>query len=164
MNTPERHSAPLLDDLLRQLPRDATPARDLWPGIDHALNQVQPPVAYRPYALAASVLLVLGASLYFGLRQPGLPAGNPAIDAYISELQSAHQLSKEAVLVEFSKQQPWYPDWEDQLHELEQAENVIYDALRNDPDNRELLNILRGVQEKQLKLIDSVFKPHLNAI
>lgn len=164
MNSSKPESARLLDDLMRQLPREATPARDLWPGIDHAINSAPVRAIYRPYALAASVLVVLGSSMYFGWSQPGLRTSNPAIDAYISELRTTHRLSKEAVLVEFSQQQAWYPDWEDQLHELEQAENVIYDALRNDPDNRELLGILRGVQEKQLKLIDAVFKPHLNAI
>jgi hypothetical protein len=164
MNHRNQPAAVQLDDLLRRMPREAMPKRDLWPGIDHAINAAAAPSAYRALALAASVLLVIGSSLYFGLRQPRLPATNPAVDAYISELQTAHQLSKQAVLVEFRDQQAWYPDWEEQLHELEQAEQIIYGALRNDPDNRELLSILRDVQDKQLKLINAVFKPHLNAI
>lgn len=154
-----------LQRLIDELPREVAPARDLWPGIVHAINHhAVAHVAYRPYALAASLLLVFGLSVYFGLTQPGPAVGNPEIDAYIASLQTEHRLSREAMLVEYREQQAWSPDWEDQLHELEQAENVIYDALRHDPNNRELLSILRNVQDKQLKLIDAVFKPRLNSI
>lgn len=154
-----------LQELIDVLPREITPARDLWPGIDHAINAPSSAaVSYRPYALAASVLLMLGLSLYYGARQPIPVLADPAIEQYISGLQSEHDRSKQAVLIEFQQQQALYPQWEDQLHELEQAENVIYDALRSDPDNRELLSILRDVQAKQLKLIDAVFAPQLNSI
>jgi hypothetical protein len=152
-----------LQNLINTLPREVAPARDLWPGIDHAIN-ISGRASYRPYALAASLFLVIGLSLYFGSRQPGATVVNPAIDEYIASLQTAHQQSRDAMLIEYRDQQAWYPDWEAQLHELEQAENVIYDALRRDPENRELLSILRNVQDKQLKLIDAVFKPRLNAI
>jgi hypothetical protein len=156
---------PLLQELIDALPREVSPARDLWPGIDHAINlPLRHAASYRPYALAASVLLVLGLSLYYGARQPIPVLVDPAIDEYISGLQSEHQRSKQAVLVEFQQQQPLYSRWEEQLHQLEQAENVVYDALRRDPGNRELLNILRDVQAKQLKLIDAVFAPQINAI
>ena len=50
------------------------------------------------------------------------------------------------------------------LTAVDPPRRVIYDALRRDPDNRELLNILRDVQAKQLKLIDAVFAPQVNAI
>lgn len=153
-----------LQTLINELPRELAPARDLWPGIDHAINARAAGVAYRPYALAASVLLVLGLSVFYGLRQPIPSPTNPGIDAYISGLQVEHQRSKEAILVEFRDQEAWYPEWEEQLHQLEAAESVIYDALRSDPDNRELLSILRDVQNKQLKLIDAVFAPQRNTI
>jgi hypothetical protein len=156
---------PSLQELIDTLPREVSPERDLWPGIDHAINlPARPGMSYRPYALAASVLLVLGLSLFYGVRQPIPTVADPAIDEYISSLQNEHERSKQAILVEFQQQQAMYPQWEDQLHELEEAENVVYDALRRDPDNRELLNILRDVQAKQLKLIDAVFAPQLNAI
>lgn len=154
-----------LQEMIDALPREVAPARDLWPGIDHAINvPAHAALSYRPYALAASVLLVLGLSMFYGLRQPIPTLPDPLVEEYISGLQSEHERSKQAVLVEFQQQQALYPQWEDQLHELEQAENVIYDALRRDPDNRELLNILRDVQAKQLKLIDAVFAPQLNTI
>ncbi|MES2603303.1 MAG: hypothetical protein V4603_00090 [Pseudomonadota bacterium] len=153
-----------LQTLINALPRELAPARDLWPGIDHAINASSAVMGYRPYALAASVLLVLGLSVFYGVRQPLPSITDPGIEAYISDLQVEHQRSKEAILVEFRDQQPWYPEWEDQLHQLETAENAIYDALRNDPDNRELLSILRDVQNKQLKLIDAVFAPQRNSI
>jgi hypothetical protein len=162
-----QHSTSSSDPLqqrIAELPRELMPARDLWPGIDHAINAAPRNDMYRPFALAASVLLVLGLSVFYGLRQPTPTLADPSIDSFIRGLQADHLRSKQSVLVEFRDQQAWYPAWEDQLHQLEQAENVIYAALRNDPANRELLSILRDVQEKQLKLINAVFAPQLNTI
>lgn len=156
---------PSLQDMVNTLPRELPPKRDLWPGINHAINlPARTPFSFRPYALAASLLLVLGLSVFYGLRQPRPSLPDMALEAYISSLQSDHARSKQAVLIEFQQQRALYPQWEEQLHQLEQAEKMVYDALRRDPDNRELLNILRDVQAKQLKLIDAVFSPQLNTI
>lgn len=161
MNSPKTS----LQQMIDALPREVTPARNLWPGIDQAINSDAHASHFsRRWALAACITLMVGLSLYFGLRQPVPALPDLALEDYISGLQNEHQRSKQAILVEFQQQQALYPQWQDQLHELEQAENVVYDALRRDPDNRELLNILRDVQAKQLKLIDAVFAPQVNAI
>jgi hypothetical protein len=153
-----------LQDLIDELPQELHPARDLWPGIAHDLLTTPANQSPRAYALAASVLLVLGLSLYFGLNQPLATPFDPALDNYISSLRKPHTLSKQTLLVEFEHDQVVYPGWRAQLHELEQAEDSIYDALRREPTNRELLKILRDVQSKQLKLIDAAFKPQTNSI
>jgi hypothetical protein len=66
--------------------------------------------------------------------------------------------------VQYRDQPAAYAEWRTQMRELESAEDAIYRALRQDPDNVELLSILRQVQAKQLKLIDAVFSPHHTAI
>jgi hypothetical protein len=154
---------------LDALPRAIQPGRDLWPGIAHALQQdtYQEPrrrQGLQRLALAASLLLVLGTSLYYGLRQPVFSPERIELNAMISTLQSRHELSKEALLVQYRNQPAAYAGWQAQMQELEAAEDAIYRALRQDPDNLELLTILRQVQGKQLKLIDAVFSPRLSAI
>jgi hypothetical protein len=154
---------------LDTLPRDIQPARDLWPGVAHAVREDHRDKPRRHsvmqrLALAASLLLVLAASLYYGLRQPELSLDRLELDAMISALQSRHESSKEALLVQYRGQPAAYADWQTQMQELESAEDAIYRALRQDPDNLELLTILRQVQDKQLKLIDAVFSPRVNAI
>jgi hypothetical protein len=164
MKGSEQPNSSRLDELVQQLPRNVVPQRDLWAGIAHAITA--PPGRNHSHhvAFAASILLVLGASLYFGQRQPVFDATSAITPAYLSEMQQNHRENVQNLMIEYSEQQAWYPDWEQQLQELQQAENAIYNALHDNPDNRELLALLRGVQEKQLKLIDAVYRPQLNPI
>ena len=155
-----------LQDALDALPREVRPQRDLWPGIEHALLLPQrPEVAwYRHGALAASLLLVLASSLYFGTQQSAQRMPNSVVEEFLATLQDEHELNKQTLLIRYEDQQPYYPDWERQLLELEQAEAAIFDALRDDPQNLEMIEILRGVQQKQLNLIDKVFEPGAGTI
>lgn len=152
-----------LQEAIRHLPRSQLPERDLWPGIAQAIN-TQPDTHWPRYAaLAASVLLVLCASLYYGRLE--LVAEQPGqVSELISALQTEHENSVQALLVEYQGQEPLYAGWQEQMQQLEQAEQVIYQALREEPDNIELLKILRQVQQKQLKLIDSTFDHRLSSI
>lgn len=161
-----RNSQRRLHDALEALPREVLPQRDLWPGIEHALLLPgrKPTTWYRHAALAASVLLVLALSLYFGREQSARQLPNSFVEQFLSTLQDEHELNKRMLLVRYEDQQPYYPDWEQQLLELEQAEAVIFEALRDDPQNLELIEILRSVQQKQLNLIDKVFEPGAGTI
>ena len=160
--TPDRE--PALQRALGQLPREQLPQHDLWPGIEHAINEALPRASWKQHsALAASLLLILAASLQFGRVQP--EPGAAGIDRnLLVELQSEHLHSKQALLVQYQDTAPLYPDWETQMQQLEKAEQVIYNALREEPGNLELLKMLRLVQHKQLDLIDSVFSPRLTSI
>ncbi len=154
----------LLQRAIAQVPREQMPQRDLWPGIELAINEAQPPVQWKQRtALAASLLLVLAASLQFGRVQPEPDAAGIEWDVLVA-LQSEHLHSKQALLVQYEDEAPLYQDWETQMQQLEQAEQVIYNALREEPGNLELLKMLRLVQQKQLNLIDSVFSPRLTSI
>lgn len=159
-----------LEQALRSLPREALPARDLWPGIEHAIgvsaDPARPPYRYhvRQLALAASVLLLLALSLYYGGRQPAPALTNPVVLEFLDTLRSEHRTSVQNLLARYQEQQPYYPDWTEQMQQLEQAEQVIYQALRDEPANLELVKILRQVQNQQLQLIDAVFDPRAGAI
>jgi len=158
MTTPDPDRT--LQRAIAQLPRAELPQRDLWPGIEHAINETAPA---REWALAASLLLILAASLQFGRVEPGPGVAGIERDVLVT-LQSEHLHSKQALLVQYQDEAPLYRDWETQMQQLEKAEQVIYNALREEPRNLELLKMLRLVQQKQLNLIDSVFSPRLTSI
>lgn len=153
-----------LQQAIARLPRNVQPQRDLWAGIEHAINE---PPQHRPWkqyaALAASLLLILLTSLQYGRVQPA-PATAGIDRGLLTALQSEHLGNKQALLVQYEDATPLYPAWRSQMEQLEQAEQVIYNALREEPANLELLKMLRLVQKKQLDLIDSVFAPRLNSI
>jgi len=153
-----------LNDELNNLEQEISPARDLWPGIDHAIksNTIAVP---KPLAIAASVLLVVSLAFSAGLYiNSSAPAETSAINNLISSLQNEHRRNKQALLVEYENQTALAPDWEGQMGQLEQAEQAIYEALREDPENLELLKILRQVQTKQIELIESVYAPLFTTI
>jgi hypothetical protein len=165
MKTPDHVARQVLQDAIARMPRDTLPSRDLWPGIAHALHE-------RPrhstlggqMALAASILLVVFGSIYFGMRQPLQSAEQYYFNDFLSSLESDHLRSKQALLTQYKDETAVYPQWQEQLQQLESAEQVIYRALREDPENTELLSILQRVQSKQLGLIDSAFSSRLSSL
>lgn len=163
MNDVSKRDAATLDAAIAGLQRDLQPGRDLWPGIEHAINETRPRRTWAQYtALAASIVLIFAASLHFGQVEPTVL---PGIDrSVLAGLQREHDSNKQALLVQYSDAPALYADWQEQMQQLEQAEQVIYNALREEPGNLELLRILRQVQEKQLQLIDRAFSPRRNTI
>ena len=161
MTTQDRRLA--FDDMVASLPRLVAPDRELWPGIDYAINEARGSYWQRQLALAASILVVLGLSLYFGHAQPERTQDMQMRD-YLLGLQSEQQYARQALLVQYRDSITVNADWKSQLRELEQAEQAIYQALQEEPDNLELFKILRRVQQKQLNLIDSAFEPRLTSI
>ncbi|MGV3590461.1 MAG: hypothetical protein ACO1PZ_02155 [Gammaproteobacteria bacterium] len=162
----DRKAERRLQDALDALPRELLPQRDLWPGIEHALllPERRPVAWYRHAALAASLLLVLASSLYFGMQQSAQRLPNSVVEQFLATLQDEHDMNMQMLLIRYEDQQPYYEGWERQLQQLEQAEAAILEALRDDPLNLEMIEILRGVQQKQLNLIDKVFDPGAGTI
>jgi hypothetical protein len=160
----KRNPEQRLQDAVNKLQRDVLPQRDLWPGIAHALQTPAPRTWHRHAALAASVVLLLSLSLYFGSTQPTQRLPNSVIEEFLASLQDAHEVSKQTLLVQYEGREAYYPDWELQMDQLEEAEEAILQALHDDPENIELIEILRDVQDKQLNLIDKVFDPRRGSI
>lgn len=153
-----------LQNVIGSMPRELTPERDLWPGIVHAINTPAHTDWQRSAALAASIMLIFGVSLYFSTVRPSGVLQNSRIDEYIGSLQYEHQQTKQALMVQYKDSPAFYTDWAVQMKELEQAEQVIFEALRDDPENLELLKILRQVQAKEIELLEAAFAPRLNSI
>jgi hypothetical protein len=147
-----------LAEELQKLEKEIQPSRDLWPGIDHAINSNTVTIS-KPFAIAASLLLALSLTLSGGLYFSRPVSDTQSAEDFITLLQTEHERNKQSLLVEYQNQTALAPEWEGQMQQLEQAEQAIYEALKEDSENIELLKILRLVQTKQIELIDSVYAP-----
>ena len=152
-----------LDEQLQSQQKEVSPSRDLWPGIEHAINlqqSEQQDKAKRNWALpafgtaAAAVLVAL-----VGLNMP-VQQDNTQF-ALISD---AYEQQKQSLLVQYQSQPALTDNWQAQLTELEQAEKAIKTALEDDPNNRALLGMLAQVYQQQLDLINKVHQPKQSTV
>jgi hypothetical protein len=75
------------------------------------------------------------------------------------DLSALFEQQKQALLVQYEAQPALTNDWQQQLDELEQAEQAVKLALQNDPENAALLKMLAQVYQQQLDLINRVHAP-----
>ena len=68
------------------------------------------------------------------------------------------------LLVSYQKAQPITDNWQTQLEELDAAAEAIKPALKTDPNNKALLQMLQQVYQQQLSLIETVYNPKWQAI
>jgi len=162
-----------------KLPKEMKPQRDLWSGIERAIqdkNQQNVSDNKRsnivPMAWAASfIAAVLVAWISFApspqISVP-LTANNDeslqqASGQLVSSMQKSFQQQKQAMLVSYGQ-----PDMtklsakmQTQLSELEQARKAIEKALLSDENNVDLLNLLRFTQQQELNLLQQLY-PYMN--
>ncbi|GGA71037.1 hypothetical protein GCM10011369_10960 [Neiella marina] len=151
------------------LPKDTQPSRDLWRGIEHALNdnqaeRISPNHQPRWLATAASVCLLAVLSWFGGNHYIDQRAQELALaqsQQLISAMSDNHQLQKDSLLVALKGKPAFTDNWQQQLDELEDAAQAIKDALEHDPTNPTLLKMLQGVYQQQIQLIERVHAPKL---
>lgn len=147
-----------LQQQLEALPEQQQPEKDLWRGIELAINQSQPytnSARKRWYAMAAS-LLVVGFAGWLSWQMPQQAADAESLATLLS---SQHQQQKQALLVSFKGQQALTNNWQEQLLELDDAAEAIKKALQQEPDNPVLLKMLQQVYQQQIDLIETVHAP-----
>ena len=159
-----------------QLSKELQPQRDLWPGIERAIqgkNQQEVSIhkksAVIPMAWAASIIAaVLVAWISFAptpstLSIPLMAENEQGVefntDQLVRSMQVSFQQQKQAMLVSYGT-----PDMtnlptemQNQLVELAQARQSIEKALVNDVNNVDLLNLLRFTQQQELKLLQQLY-------
>lgn len=165
MKESELHSA------IGSLPRSIRPQRDLWPGINQRLEDVEwvastPPrmTAWRMPAIAAAVLVALTTGIFIGRGLETGPADQTAqsvqhyamagtVEAAEREYQAAF---RELVPLDYSglRLAGEEPDalrgsWEDLL----QAETSLLAALRQYPSNTYLNEKLLDLRSQQLQFV-----------
>jgi hypothetical protein len=152
----------LLSDI-SHLPQERQPERDLWPGIELAMNvsreeaNTQSSVvsfAKQPvwYAMAAS-LLVVAMFAWTNLNNVRPAEVN---EAFVAQLALEHEQQKAALLVRFGEQPALTENWQQQLTELDEAANAVKKALLQEPNSIALLKMLQNVHQQQIDLIERV--------
>ncbi|MCM2680595.1 hypothetical protein [Echinimonas agarilytica] len=144
-----------------QVHKAPSPQRDLWPGIEHALNEPErsskssKPKASRLIAMAAAITLV-GVSTWFVAYQHSAQVTS---DQMISALEQKHSHELQGLLTQFKGRPALTKNWEEQLKELDEAAKAIKLALDNDPMNPTLLKMLQSVYQQQVQLVERVHVP-----
>lgn len=146
------------------------PQRDLWSGIEHAIehnaqHQVEPKKSSRaPYAWAAS--LVAAVLLTWNLNSPINTPETVVELTPIEVLEQQYAQEKNSMLVSFGK-----PDlsklpesMKTQFNELQSARESLLKALEDDPNNADLLNLLKWTQGQELNLLEQLYSPQWQTI
>lgn len=143
-----------------ELPKQVKPGRDLWAGIDHAIEQQQSnsrSKLTKLSAVAASVAVIgLSAWLSFNIEMtPSNPTSGENLQ-YVSLMTESFKEQKQALLVKYQDTQPHTDNWRVQLQELDEAAIAIKKVLDTDPTNAQLIKMLQHTYQQQLDLINAV--------
>ncbi len=170
-----------LQQQIDKLPKEITPERDLWAGIEKATQGKKQITkqgnVFVPSVWAASLLAaVLVTWLTIApndaeqqlVQQGGASSGQSeqAQVALVTLMQDNFLQQKQAMLVSFGQpdmsQLP--AEMQVQLEKLAAARKSITKALENDANNMDLLNLLDFTQQQELKLIQQLYRPQLQNI
>lgn len=158
-----------LQEDINRLPKSIEPEKELWTGIDIALNTKQSEEGAKnsskkavtsvswnsSWAIAASFVFIAVVG-WFGFQAEVLDKSlEPS--QLVTLLEDQHKQQKEALLVSFKDVTPLTENWESQLVELDEAATAIKLALKEDPNNRALLKMLQQVYQQQISLIETVY-------
>ena len=164
-------------DLQKQvegLGAELTPNRDLWPGIEKALTkQVIDQQEQQSEAKAWSLKQVMPIAASFFVAAILLSVLLPSQQNNVSEhtqlvqsIESNFSQQKQAMLVSFG--QPDLAklpvDMQNQLKQLSNAQKSLIKAIEADPNNVELLDLLRWTQTQELTLLEQLYSPQWQTI
>jgi len=165
----DKNTEQTLQDALAQLPKEITPERDLWSGIEKAINQkvtsssTDRNKAFVPSAWAASVV---AAVLLTWITLAPEQVGTESTTTLVATMQQNFEQQKQSMLVNFGtpdiKQLPVAMQTE--LIKLSSAQKTISKALADDPNNSDLLNLLRWTQQQELDLLKQLYSPQWQTI
>lgn len=168
-----------LSSYVDRLPKEINPQRDLWSGIERAIQYKSQqsrieneksnivPMAWAASFIAAILVAWVSFTPTTQMTTP-LTASNENVlqsphGQLVSSMQASFQQQKQAMLVSYGQ-----PDMtklssnmQRQLEELAKARGSIEKALLNDENNIDLLNLLRFTQQQELNLLQQLY-PYMN--
>lgn len=166
-----------LDDLVNELDKDIAPKRDLWAGIEQAIEKtpqlpaqddvVNTSPGKSPYsqwrkvaAMFAPVALVTGIWL-------GVPSGKDTEltePSWLTPVTASFELQKKQLLQRVNDSQVISPNWRQTLVELELAEKSLKKALIHQPEDPALMKMLTQIHKQQLELINKTHQTKFRQI
>jgi len=172
-------SEKVLAEQIAQLPNEMTPERDLWSGIERAINDKSQEIptqkksnVFVPSAWAASIAMVMLVSWFTfspsinEKNKPGLvkvQKESPITQRQLVDfMQKNFQQQKKTLLVSYG--QPTVdklpPAMQKELKQLADARSSIRKALLTDENNADLLNLLDFTQQQELKLLQQLYRQY----
>lgn len=157
------------ENKIANLPKEMTPKRDLWQGIEKAIAVSKQDASDEkknntiPMAWAASVIATVLLTWFSFSPQ----MQTTTVDANLASIMKQDfEQQKKLMLTSFGQPelQKLSKEMQTQLEELSSARNAIDKALQNDPTNSELLNLLRWTQKQELELIKQLYTPQWQTI
>lgn len=140
-----------LQKKLADMTKAQAPTRDLWPGIEYALDRQKH--SRSTTAIASCLLLFACAMLYWMVSKEDAPS------TLVSQLQTRHEQQMQMLYTHYEDQQALTENWQQQLQDLDSAAQEILNALKHDPHNKDLLKMLGNVYQQQLDLVARVHQP-----
>ena len=162
-----------LEEQVAKLPKEMSPKRDLWAGIEKAIavtpqlpadqKQITKQTQLVPMAWAASVVAAVLLTWFSFSPQINTTPSNVNL---ASVMKKDFEQQKQLMLTSFGQPelQQLSKEMQQQLEELSSARGAIDKALENDPNNSELLNLLRWTQKQELELIQQLYSPQWQTI
>ena len=169
-----------LQNKVAELPDEMTPQRDLWAGIERAIQTKQQDkrsfdspkkAAFVPTAWAASIVaavLVTWVSFSPQLldKSVNVAQQNNSSLNLVMAMQENFKQTKQTMLVSFGqpKVSELPQEIQEELIKLSSAQATIEKALIEDPSNNDLLNLLRWTQKQELDLLTQLYSPKWQSI
>ena len=150
-----------IDDLLNHLPKEMQPDRDLWTGIEYAIemhDNTSATPAWK-YASGVAVLVVaVAATWMFATHEHEHDVGFEGVrlTTLIEDMDESFVMEKAALLKSFEGEQSLTENWNEQLRELEEARLGVKQVLENNPNNVYMIQVMQNIQQQQLDLIKRV--------
>lgn len=153
---------PELDALLRDLPDELPPVRDLWPEVR---DRIAPPRARRSAVLpiAAGAVLLLATASWLDGSPTVEPAGTPSgigtlhpVMAWEAEVRASTEALSDAVASADAGLDPEQQRVIDaNLRQIDQALTEIRAAMRDHPDDPDLGEQLTSMYDRRIALLQS---------
>ena len=168
-----------LNEQVTNLANEMTPERDLWPGIERAINHKSQARAgdkqsnvFVPSAWAASIAMVVLMSWFTftpSTVEKSVPVlvqnqqkTNPTPGQLVNFMQQNFKLQKQTLLASYG--QPTVDKlpaaMQKELIQLADARASIRKALLTDENNADLLNLLDFTQQQELKLLQQLYRQY----
>lgn len=150
-----------LQQQVESLPESYRPNRDLWPGIEKAIYQRQNLPQQEQPKQYAKAPLAWAASIVVAVMVTWLGVQNPQTDGtgIVQVMQDSFAQEKQLMLTSFGNPEitALPDDMLVQLSQLASARASIVSALESDPQNKDLMNLLRFTQQQELDLLQKLY-------
>ncbi len=162
---------------ITDLSDEIAPERDLWPGIEKAIQlneQIKPertvslagkktlntPVSWAASIVAAVLLTWVGVDSF---QNPNASSLNASV---VSQMHKDFEEQRMVMLASYGQQntQTISADMQAQLEQLAKARASIENALKEDENNTDLIDLLRWTQQQELELIERLYSPQWQTI